>query len=170
MNQIECERWTPRKLLDWMESLNIECPTFEHPPLRTVEDSRRYREIHEGAYTKNLFVRNKKGHMWLLTLLEHRRVDLKETAKNLGAGHFSFASEQRLMRHLGIVPGAVSPLALVNDVDGQVNFVLDSGILAFDRIHLHPLDNRMTTTLRLEDLLGFLEKIDHSPQLIDAAT
>lgn len=167
MHRTEREPWTPRQLLDWLTSLGIDCPSFEHPPLRTVEDSRRHRAIHEGAYTKNLFVRNKKGRMWLLTLLEHRNIPLKETAKHLGAGNFSFASEHRLMQYLGIVPGAVSPLALVNDVDGEVTFVLDSAILDFDRIHLHPLDNRLTTTLRREDLLRFLETIDHAPRLID---
>ncbi|KAA3633109.1 MAG: prolyl-tRNA synthetase associated domain-containing protein [Proteobacteria bacterium] len=157
------EPWTPVQLLDWLDSLGIDCPTIHHPPLRTVADSRKHREIHEGAYTKNLFVRNKKGRMWLLTLLEHRSVQLKATARQLGAGNFSFASQERLMQYLGIVPGAVSPLALVNDPTARVEFVLDTGVLEYDRVHMHPLDNSMTTTLRRDDFLKFLDAVDHPP-------
>lgn len=167
MKTIEAGPWTPESLLDWLARMGIDCPTSHHPPLRTVADSQRHREVEEGAYTKNLFVRNKKGRMWLLTLLEQRSVDLKRIAKSLGAGNFSFASEERLMRHLGIAPGAVSPLALINDAGKSVTFVLDREILGYDIVHLHPLDNSMTTTLTREDFLDFLAAIDHAPVLFD---
>lgn len=135
--------------------------------MRTVEDSRAHREIAEGAYTKNLFVRNKKGKMWLLTLLEHRQVALKPTAKQLNAGNFSFASEERLMAHLGIRPGAVSPLALINDSTTQVDFILDNGVLEHEIIHMHPLDNTRTTSMPRDDFLKFLDLVNHPPQIVD---
>lgn len=169
MTTLNDPQWTPEGLLDWMSAEGIDCPTIHHAPLRTVADSRQHREVFEGAYTKNLFVRNKKGAMWLLTLLEDRQVVLKTLAKRLGAGNFSFASEDRLWRHLGVTPGAVSPLALVNDAKGEVRFVLDRGILDFPRVHFHPLDNTRTTTLSREDFLAFLERIGHAPELIDPA-
>ena len=159
--------WTPQQLLEWLTETGIDCPTIEHVPLRTVEDSRAHGEIAEGAYTKNLFVRNKKGNMWLLTLSESRQIQLKPTAKKLAAGNFSFASEQRLFNHLGIRPGAVSPLALINDAEGQVSFVLDQSILDHDIMHFHPLDNSLTTTLKRQDFLDFLERINHAPQVVD---
>ncbi len=170
MNHHHDAAWTAGALLEWLRERDIDCPTINHAPLRTVADSRAHREVFEGAYTKNLFVRNKKGRMWLLTLLEHRDIVLKELAKRLGAGNFSFASEDRLRRHLGVVPGAVSPLALINDRDRHVSFVLDRGVLAHDLVHFHPLENTMTTTLRRDDFLRFLELTGHEPQLLDTET
>ncbi|MFT5113429.1 MAG: Ala-tRNA(Pro) deacylase [Parasphingorhabdus sp.] len=158
--------WTPDRLLKWLSEQDISCPTINHPPLRTVEDSRAHREIAEGAYTKNLFVRNKKGRMWLLTMLESRQIHLKQFAKTLGAGNFSFASEERLMKHLGIIPGAVSPLALINDSACEVNFVLDEDILQHAVVHFHPLDNCMTTTLKKDDFLRFLTEVKHVPHVV----
>ncbi len=168
MTHSDDDRWSPRGLLEWLQrDAGIACPTISHPALRTVEDSRRHREIATGAYTKNLFVRNKKGRMWLLTLLESRSIELKSTAKLVGAGNFSFASTERLERHLGVIPGAVSPLALVNDREGQVQFVLDRGILEHRQVHFHPLDNTRTTTLDRGDFLKFLELVEHPPALLD---
>ena len=168
MNDAGIERWTPTALIEWLEGdAGIPCPTISHPALRTVEDSRRHREIAEGAYTKNLFVRNKKGRMWLLTLLESRGIELKSTARLVGAGNFSFASPERLDRHLGVIPGAVSPLALVNDRDRQVSFVLDRGILEHRIMHFHPLDNTLTTTLKRDHFLRFLELVGHPPAILE---
>ncbi len=158
--------FTPETLLKRLDALGIDCPTVSHPPLRTVADSRAHREVFEGAYTKNLFLRNKKGRMWLVTLLEHREVELKALARAVGAGNFSFASEERLGRYLGVKPGAVSPLALINDQGGEVIFVLDRGVVEFDRVHLHPLDNTRTSTLLTKDLLKFLEETGHVPELL----
>lgn len=103
--------------------------------------------------------------MWLLTLHENRNIRLKDVARQLGAGNFSFASTERLMTYLGIVPGAVSPLALINDSQCKVEFVLDREILDFSMVHLHPLDNRLTTTLSREDFLRFLDTINHTPRI-----
>lgn len=154
----------PAELIAFLGEHGIDCPTVSHAPLMTVADSRRHREVHAGAYTKNLFVRNKRGRMWLLTLLEDREIVLKETAKAIGAGNLSFASRERLWRHLGIEPGAVSPLALVNDREREVEFLIDPGILVHGTIHLHPLDNTMTTTLTREGFLRFLATLGREPK------
>ena len=159
--------WSSDKLLNWLTENNINNSTITHTAMRTVDDSRAHRTSAEGAYTKNLFVRNKKGKMWLITLLENRQVNLKQLAKYFNAGNFSFASEQRLMENLGVIPGAVSPLALVNAPVSSVQFLLDSKILSFRNVHFHPLDNRMTTTLSREDFLKVLALINHEPILFD---
>lgn len=166
MDSSEDVPYTPQTLLAWLNSLGIDCPTISHPPLRTVADSRAHRQVFEGAYTKNLFLRNKRGRMWLVTLLEHREVELKALARQVSAGNFSFASEERLHRYLGVKPGAVSPLALANDRGRDVTFVLDHGVVAFEQVHLHPLDNTRTTTVRVNDLLKFLDATGHVPVML----
>ena len=136
----------------------------EHPPLMTVEESRSIRGQLESAegHIKNLFLRNKKGKMWLLTVHEDRKIDLKATAVQLGAGRFSFCSPERLMTYLGVKPGAVTPLAMLNDVGHQVTFYLGEELFQTDVIHPHPLVNTATVTMQRNDLVGLLESHGHA--------
>ncbi|MGE4636173.1 MAG: prolyl-tRNA synthetase associated domain-containing protein [Arenicellales bacterium] len=153
---------TAEALLDQLRLLGISVPTIEHPPMVTVKDSKAMRVTPVGAGDiKNLFVRNKKGQMWLITCQEDRQIDLKALAKALGAGRFSFASHQRLMLYLGVAPGAVSPLALINDRQRSVTFVIDNALLACETIYLHPLDNTRTSTMTTCDLLDFIAQTGH---------
>ena len=105
--------------------------------------------------------------MWLLTCLEDRQIDLKMLAERLGAGRFSFASAERLMLYLGVIPGAVTPFAVINDRAGVVEMVLDAGLLEHDPLNFHPLDNAMTTAISAAGLLRFLDYAQHPPQLIE---
>ncbi len=158
---------TAEALLDQLRSLGISVPTIDHSPMFTVKDSKAMRVTPGGAGDiKNLFVRNKKGQMWLITCQEDRQIDLKALATALGAGRFSFASHQRLMLYLGVTPGAVSPLALVNDRQQSVTFVIDNALLACGAIYLHPLDNTRTTTMATCDLLDFIAQTGHPAQTI----
>ena len=154
-------------LLVRLDTLDITHRTVEHVPVYTVAESRGLRADFPGGHSKNLFLRNKKGRMWLVTCLEDRAIDLKELAGRLGAGRFSFASAERLMRYLGVIPGAVTPFAVVNDHGGAVQVVLDAGLLAHDPLNFHPLDNAMTTAISADGLLRFLEHTDHVPQVVD---
>lgn len=158
---------SPAGFLKRLESLGIAHSTFEHDPVFTVEESKRMRGDLDGAHVKNLFLRNKKGAMWLVTCLEDRLVDLKWLADTLGAGRFSFARPERLMKYLGVVPGAVTTFAAIHDTTGSVRVALDGGLLRAPSINLHPLTNAMTTTIRAADLLRFLEAVGHPPKLID---
>ena len=159
---------TPDQLLAYLDTLSIPHQTISHPPLCTVEEAKMHRPQIPGGYTKNLFLRNRKGAMWLLTLQEDQSIDLKQAAEHLEAKQFSFASAERLQRYLGITPGAVSPLALFNDRnDHLIQFVLDTAFKAHEWIHVHPLNNQQTTTLRLSDLERFLIKTGHPPQWVD---
>ena len=155
------------ELLRRFDTLGIAHRTTRHAPVYTVAESRELRAGFPGGHSKNLFLRNKKGRMWLVTCLEDREIDLKELAERLGAGRFSFASAERLMRYLGVVPGAVTPFAVVNDRGGAVEMVVDAGLLAHDPLNFHPLDNAMTTAVSADDLLRFLEHAAHTPQIID---
>ena len=105
--------------------------------------------------------------MWLVVALEDRTVDLGAVARALGHKRFSFASAERLMGYLGVIPGAVTPFAVINDRAGLVRMVLDAGLLHHDPLHFHPLDNAMTTAVSAEGLLRFLEVTEHAPEIVD---
>jgi Ala-tRNA(Pro) deacylase len=157
---------TSDELLAHLESLGIAAATSTHPPLRTVEDSKRLRGTLPGGHVKNLFLRDKRGGHWLLTTLEDTRVDLKAMAQRLGAAKFSFASAEMLNDLLGIEPGAVSPLAVINDTGGRVAVVFDEPMLARDPLNVHPLRNDRTTTIATADLLRFLAACGHVPLVL----
>ncbi|MGD8320011.1 MAG: prolyl-tRNA synthetase associated domain-containing protein [Gemmatimonadota bacterium] len=159
---------TPEDLLRRLEELDISATTLRHPPVFTVEESQKLKGDLPGAHTKNLFLRDKKGSMWLVVALYDRDVDLKKLAKTLAvSGRFSFGSEDRLMRYLGVTPGSVTPYAVLNDHGGQVRVALDTGLEDYDLWNAHPLDNAMTTTVKGEDLLRFLEAEDHRPVWVE---
>jgi len=117
----------------------------------------------EGLHTKNLFVRNKKGRMWLVTLAAERPVDLKQLARTLDAGNLTFASPARLRQHLGVEPGSVTALAALNDPAGLVTVVLDAALAASPAVWCHPLTNDRTTRLSGSDLVRFLGATGHPP-------
>ena len=154
-------------LLARLAALGIATRTVEHPPVFTVEEARRHRGDLPGTHTKSLFLRDKKDAMWLVVCREDRTVDLKALARRLGAKHLSFGSPERLLRHLGVIPGAVSPFAVINDTDRVVKVVLDREVLVKDPVNLHPLDNAKTTAISAADLLRFLEAEGHAPEVID---
>jgi len=158
---------TPDELLARLDELGIAHRTFSHPPVFTVEEAKELRGSIEGAHTKNLFVRDKKGRMWLVVALEDRSVNLKALARALGHNNFSFGSPQRLMEYLGVVPGAVTPFGVFNDHTGAVRVALDEGLRGYDVWNFHPLDNSMTTAIGPADMLHFLESIDHPAHWVD---
>ena len=158
---------TADDLLARLARLGIPTRTVDHPPVFTVEEARRFRGDLPGTHTKSLFLRDKKGAMWMVVCLESRALDLKQLAARLGAKHLSFGSPERLMQHLGVIPGAVSPFAVVNDAECAVQVVLDRAVLSPDPVNLHPLDNAKTTAISAADLLRFLEAEGHTPQLLD---
>lgn len=160
---------TPEALIAKLGELGIAQRTVDHPPLFTVEQSKALRGELPGGHTKNLFLRNKKGAMWLVTSLEDRPLDLKKLGEMLGGGRLSFGSAERLMRHLGVVPGAVTPMAIVNDPEGAVTLVLDAGLLERDPVNVHPLTNDRTMALASADLIRFAEAVGHPPQIVDLA-
>lgn len=160
---------TPEALIAKLGELGIAQRTVDHPPLFTVEQSKALRGELPGGHTKNLFLRNKKGAMWLVTSLEDRPLDLKKLGELLGGGRLSFGSAERLMRHLGVVPGAVTPMAIVNDPEGAVTLVLDAGLLERDPVNVHPLTNNRTMALASADLIRFAEAVGHPPQIVDLA-
>ncbi|MEM7253215.1 MAG: prolyl-tRNA synthetase associated domain-containing protein [Pseudomonadota bacterium] len=164
------EHLTPAELLDYLVSLGIPHKTFAHPPVYTVEEAKRLRGSIDGAHTKNLFLRNKKGRMFLVTCLENRTLDLKALSARIGTRSLSFCKRERLDKYLGVIPGAVTPFAVVNDRNRAVTLILDDALRVATRLNFHPLDNARTTSISPEGLLRFLEATDHPPQWVDLSS
>lgn len=165
---------SPAQLLSRLEALGIASRTVDHDPVFTVEESQHLRGELPGGHIKNLFLRNRKEDMWLVTVEESRRIDLKALGEKLtgetgGAAKLSFGSADRLMTYLGVVPGAVTPFAVINDKDRKVKMVLDRHLLDCNPVNAHPLVNFKSTAIAPNDLLAFLEAEGHKPQLIDFA-
>ncbi|MCZ8261679.1 MAG: prolyl-tRNA synthetase associated domain-containing protein [Beijerinckiaceae bacterium] len=149
--------------LAFMAELGIRATTIEHPPLHTVEESRALRGEISGAHTKNLFLKDKGSNLFLVTAEESSPLDLKQIDKVIGAkGRVSFASAEQLLEALGILPGSVSPLALVNDRAGRVRFILEEKLAEAAIINVHPLVNTMTTSLATPDLRRYIEATGHA--------
>jgi Ala-tRNA(Pro) deacylase len=159
---------TPEDLFAFLDRLGIAHATVTHAPLFTVEQSQALRGSIAGAHTKNLFLRDKKGALVLVTALEDALIELKGLHRLLGAnGRFSFASAALLRETLGVEPGAVTPFAVMNDGDGRVSVVLDSQLMRHGKVNAHPLRNTMTTTIASTDLLMFLEATGHPPRIVE---
>jgi len=158
---------SPDDLLAYLDRLGIASKTIEHPPLFTVEDSRRLRGDIPGGHSKNLFVKDKKSRLFLLVLEEETSVDLKRVHERIGAqGRVSFGSAELLEEVWGVRPGAVTPFGAINDVLGRVTVALDAKMMAHERLNFHPLVNTRTTGLKSEDLTKFLRATGHEPVIV----
>ena len=139
----------------------------EHPPLFTVEESKALRGALPGAHVKNMFMKDKKGGLWLATCLEHRQIRIRDLEREVGAKGLSFGKPDLLWEALGVRPGAVTPFGLLNDAEGRVRVILDRQMLETDPINAHPLHNEATAAIAAGDLMRFLEITGHEPILVD---
>jgi Ala-tRNA(Pro) deacylase len=141
-----------------LRELGIAYTRHEHPPVATAEAASQYWGGIDATHCKNLFLRNQKGtRHYLVVLVYPKRADLRAVADQIGDGKLSFASPERLMTHLGLTPGSVSPFGLINDRDHVVRVVLDRDLKAAARVSCHPNINTATLTLTVADFMRFLE-------------
>jgi len=158
---------TPDELLALLLSLGIDVTTRRHPPLRTVAESQALRGEIAGRHTKNLFLKDKKDNFFLITTGEDTEIDLKTVHQIIGAAsRVSFGNSERLMEYLGVVPGAVTPFGVVNDVGLRVRAVLDEELLGHDIVNAHPLSNEATTSIAPADLIRFMKTTGHDPAIL----
>ncbi len=153
-------------LLARFESLGITTRTVEHEPVFTVEEARKVHDAIAGGHCKNLFCKDEKGVLWLIVTLEDARVDLKAAPSRIGSKRLSFGKPDLLMEVLGVVPGSVTPFALINDTENRVNVVLDAAMMAHEELNYHPLENNATTTISNADLLTFIRACGHVPKTV----
>jgi Ala-tRNA(Pro) deacylase len=161
---------TPDDLFAFLDRLSIPHPTATHPPLFTVEQSQALRGTIPGGHTKNLFLKDKKDALFLVTTLENAAIELKSLHQRLGAsGRFSFGSADLMRETLGVEPGAVTPFGALNDIGSRVTVVLDGALMAHATINCHPLVNTMTTSIARDDLVRFLQATGHEPRIMPVA-
>jgi Ala-tRNA(Pro) deacylase len=140
----------------------------DHPPVMTVEESERLVPPLPGVKTKNLFLRDKKGTRHFLVTVPHDlAVDLDALGDRLSARRLGFASAERLLQHLGVTPGSVSLLALVNDTARSVEFIIDRRLWEASAVHAHPLANSATLVIPHAELERFLKATGHAVGIID---
>lgn len=153
-----------------LEQLGIRWERHEHPPIMTAEDGTRHWADIVAMHCKNLFLRNQKGNRHYLVIVPHdERADLRGVAAQIGDGRLSFASAERLMTHLGVTPGSVSPFGLINDSAGQVRVFLDRRFKSTERISFHPNINTATVVIAFADFERFLGACRNSVRYIDVA-
>jgi Ala-tRNA(Pro) deacylase len=141
-----------------LQELGISYTRHEHPPVATVEEATAHWAGIEATHCKNLFLRNQKGSRhYLVVLTATKKADLKAVAEQIGDGKLSFASPDRLMTHLGLTPGSVSPFGLINDRDHAVRVVLDRDFQTATRLAFHPNINTATLTVSAADFAKFLD-------------
>lgn len=157
---------TPDDLFACLDSLGVAHRTVSHPPLFTVEESQALRGTIPGGHTKNLFLKDKRGTLFLVVALEDAVIDLKGLHRRLDAGRFSFGSAELMQEVLGVTPGSVTPFAAINDTALRVTVVLDEPMLAHDPLNYHPLVNTMTTAIAPADIVRFLRHTGHEPRLL----
>jgi Ala-tRNA(Pro) deacylase len=154
---------TRQDLIARLAELGIKTRTFEHEAVFTVAESGEIERELPGAHTKNLFLKDDKGALFLVIAQSSTRVDLKALSRTLGAGRFSFGKPELLSEVLGIQPGSVTAFAVMNDADKRVQVVVDDNLMAHDSVNCHPLENTATTNIAREDLLRFIRSCGHEP-------
>lgn len=156
------------QLLEFLDQHKIGYEYHEHVAVFTSQQARDLIEPLPGASAKNLFLRDKKGKRhFLLTVDDQKTVNLKSVAASQGISGLSLASPERLMTCLGVTPGAVSLMALVNDPDGRVEVLIDQDLWSADALHAHPLVNTATLVIPLEGIKTFLSATNHTPQFVE---
>jgi len=157
---------TPKDLFARLDDLGIAHETHRHPPVFTVEEAQAHCAHLPGGHCKNLFLKDKKGQVWLVVAGDERPIDMKELRHRIGAHHLSFAKPDLLMEVLGVAPGSVTPFALINDAGLRVNVVLDAEMMRMGLLNFHPLSNDMTTAITPDALSAFIAACGHSPRVV----
>jgi Ala-tRNA(Pro) deacylase len=161
---------TPEKLLEALDDLGLKTSTLRHEAVFRVGEGEGIKDQLPGAHTKNLFLKDDKGQLWLISAEQSTRINLKALPKTIGSGRLSFGSEDRLLAALGVTPGSVTALALINDPEHKVAFLLDKTLADADIVNFHPLTNTATTSLSQADFRRFLASLGRPLHVIDFAT
>jgi Ala-tRNA(Pro) deacylase len=156
-------------LLAFLAQHGIAQTTHDHPAVFRVEEGLELKAAMPGAHTKNLFLKDKKGRLWLISARQDTMIDLKAAPKRIGSDRLSFGNEALMWETLGVRPGSVTALGLINDVDRRVTFVLDRRLWEADIVNFHPLTNTATTALTQDGFRRFLDAIGREAMVVDFA-
>jgi len=154
-------------VVERLRDLGIAFERHEHPPVATVEQAAEHWAGIDAAHCKNLFLRNQKGDRHYLLILEHsKKADLRAVANQIGDGKLSFGSPERLLKHLGLTPGSVSPFGLIHDTAHSVRVVVDRDLQGAARLSFHPNINTATLVVSKDDFVRFLAACGNPVQYI----
>jgi len=157
---------TPEDLFARLDALGLETTTVEHPAVFTVEEAKAHRGGLTGGHSKNLFLKDKKGALWLVVTLEDRAIDMKELRRRIGSAPLSFGKPELLEEVLGVTPGSVTPFALINDCESRLRVILDREMMDCKVLNYHPLVNTQTTQITPDGLLAFIRDCGHDPEVV----
>ena len=158
---------SPADLYVFLAAHGIAQTTLEHPAVFRVDEGHEIKAALPGGHTKNLFLKDAKGQIWLICALGETAIDLKRLPSVIGAGRLSFGSADLMVEVLGVTPGSVTLFALINDVDRRVKVVLDAALLVPEPVNFHPLTNTATTAISQNGLRAFLKALDITAQVVD---
>jgi len=151
------------------DRLGIAHRTLEHPPVFRVGEGDDVKAKLPGGHTKNLFLKDAKDRLWLVSALQDAAIDLKRLPAAIGSARLSFGSAALMAETLGVTPGSVTAFGLINDRARRVSFVLDAGLAAADPVNFHPLANDATTAISQADFRRFLSHLGVEPLIVDFA-
>ena len=160
---------TRADLMALLERLGVETDTVEHAAVFRVGEGEEVKAQIPGAHTKNLFLKDAKGQLWLISAADRTAIDLKRLHHVIGSARLSFGSAELMEETLGVTPGSVTAFGLINDAAHRVRFVLDAGLAASDPVNFHPLTNTATTAISQADFRRLLASIGVEPLIVDFA-
>jgi Ala-tRNA(Pro) deacylase len=160
---------TRADLFAFLDAHGVSHSTLIHPPVFRVEEGLEIKAALPGGHTKNLFLKDAKGQLWLISALGDTAIDLKRLHTVIGSGRLSFGSPELMAQTLGVTPGSVTAFGLINDVDRRVRFVLDAALAQADPVNFHPLSNDATTAVSRDGFRLFLAALGIEPMIVDFA-
>jgi Ala-tRNA(Pro) deacylase len=156
-------------LIAFLDAHGVAHTTIDHPPVFRVGEGEETKRGLPGAHTKNLFLKDAKSQLWLVSAEQDTPIDLKRLPAAIGAARLSFGSAELMEATLGVTPGSVTAFALVNDAGRQVRFVLDQRLYLADHVNFHPLTNTATTCVSQTGFRDFLRALDITTLIVDFA-
>lgn len=153
-------------LFAFLDQLGIATRTVEHPAVFTVEESEKLDREMPGGHTKNLFLKDAKGRLFLVVAEARASIDMKSLHKVIDSARLSFGKAELLQEVLGVTPGSVTAFAVLSDRTGQVSVIIDQTLMGYDTINCHPMVNTATTNIGRDDLVKFMRATGHEPRVV----
>jgi Ala-tRNA(Pro) deacylase len=157
---------TQEELLNVLAQIGIDYTNHEHPAVYTVEEADRHHEGIDGVHSKNLFFKDRKKNLILIVTLSDKPIKIKDVEKKIDTKGLTFGKPELLAEVLGVIPGAVTPLAVINAKNHDMRVILDEEMMEHDLLNFHPLVNTATTTIASQDLLKFMEHCNQRVEII----
>lgn len=156
------------KVTNYLSKIDVYYDLLRHPAVVTTEESRLVVHVENCASCKSLYVKDKKSdNFYLVVLPFDKRADMRKLASYVGCAKFEFATEEKLLEHLSVHRGSVSPFAFLNEKNNVIPLLIDADLLQFPKIKFHPCDNTATVVIATEDFLKFLRSIDKQTIIVN---